>query len=46
MLTKFIYRSQIDLNQSINYLLTEEKKVGIKHEKHPKVFIDYVIVIH
>ena len=33
--------SKIHMNQGINYLLKEEKKVGIKNLKHPKVFIDY-----
>ena len=38
MLTRFIYMSKIHLNQSINCLLTEEKK-WIKNER--KAFIDY-----
>ena len=34
------------MNQSINCLLTEEKKVGIKHLKNLKAFIDYSRAIH
>ena len=37
-MTKFIYASNIHLNQSINYLLME---VRIKKLKHPQAFIDY-----
>ena len=41
MLTKFIYNSKIHLNQSINYLLIQEKKLGLNTKKNPKIFIDY-----
>ena len=41
MLTKFIYNSKIHLNQSINYLLIQEKKLGLNMKKNPKIFIDY-----
>ena len=41
MLTKFIYTSKIHSNQSINYLLTEEKKVRIKKLRNPNSFNDY-----
>ena len=33
--------SKIYLNQSVNCLLTEEKKVGIKKLKNPKVLTEY-----
>ena len=29
------------MNQSISYLLTEEKKEKLKNLKHPKAFVDY-----
>ena len=32
---------KIHLNQSINYLLIEEKNVGIEDLKNPKAFIGY-----
>ena len=41
MLIKFIYTSKIHSNQSINYLLTEEKKVRIKRLRNPNSFDDY-----
>ena len=41
MLTKFTYTSKIHLNQSINYLLIQEKKLGLNTKKNPKIFIDY-----
>ena len=43
-MTKFIYRSKTDLNQSTNCLLKEERereRVRIKQTKNPKAFIDY-----
>ena len=40
-LKKFIYMSKIHSNQSINYLLMEEKKQEFKNEKNSKVRIDY-----
>ena len=40
-MTKFIYTSKIHSNRSINYLLTKEKKLGIKKLKNPKAFTDY-----
>ena len=33
--------SKIHLNQSINYLLKEEKKIGLENLKNPKAVIDY-----
>ena len=39
ILIKFIYMSKIHLNQSINYLLIEEKNVGIEDLKNPKALI-------
>ena len=33
MLTKFIYTSEIHLNQRIKHLLTEEKKFGLRTKK-------------
>ena len=33
--------SKIHSNQSINFLLMEEKKVGIEILKNPRAFIDY-----
>ena len=36
MLTKFIYTSEIHLNQRIKYLLTEKKKYGLRTEKIQK----------
>ena len=44
-MTKFFYISKIHLNQSINYLLTKEKKKRIKKLKNPKPFIDYSQII-
>ena len=38
---KITYMSKIYLNQSVNCLLTEEKKVGIKKLKNPKVLTEY-----
>ena len=38
---KFINTSKINLNQSINYLLTEEKQYGSNMKKNPKAFINY-----
>ena len=38
---KIIYTSKVYSNQSINCLLLEEKKVGIKKLKNPKALIDY-----
>ena len=42
MLTKFIYNSKIHLNQSINYLLIQEKKLGLNMKKIPR----YLLIIH
>ena len=33
MLTRFIYRSKIDLNQSINFLSMEQKKYELNMKK-------------
>ena len=41
MLIKIIYVLKIHSNQSINYFLMEEKKVGIENLKNPKAFTDY-----
>ena len=41
ILTKSICTSKIHSNQSINYLLTEEKKQELKNQKNPKAFIEY-----
>ena len=41
MLTKSIYTSKFHLNQSIVLLINGREKVGIKHEKNSKAFIDY-----
>ena len=41
MLIKCIYTLKIHSNQSINYLLTEEKKVRIKKLRNPNSFDDY-----
>ena len=40
-MTKFIYKSKIHSNQSINYLLHGRQKVGIENLKNPKALIDY-----
>ena len=41
-MTKFIYTSKTDLNQSTSCLLKEEReRVRIKQTKNPKAFIDY-----
>ena len=40
-LTKLIYTSKVHLNQNINCLLIENKKVETKTIKNPKAFIDY-----
>ena len=46
IVTKFIDISNIHLNQSINYLSLEEKKLEIKHEKDSKAFLDYLQTIN
>ena len=38
---KFIYKSKIHPNHSINYLIMEEKKVGIENLINLKAFTDY-----
>ena len=40
-LTKLIYTSKVHLDQNINCLLIENKKVETKTIKNPKAFIDY-----
>ena len=46
IVTKFIDISNMHLNQSINYLSLEEKKLEIKHEKDSKAFLDYLQTIN
>ena len=40
-LTKLIYTSKVHLNQNINCLLIDDKKVETKTIKNPKALIDY-----
>ena len=40
-MTKVTYISEVHSNQSINYLIVEEKQHELKIFKYPKAFIDY-----